>query len=216
MSRRRLEVWITGGGTREPIDAVRWIGNVSTGRMAGELARAAAARGHRVTLFLAAHAPAPRSRSIRVIRFVTTADLAAVLRGRRRSPDAIAHAAAVSDYAPRPRRGKVPSGADRWSVELRPLPKLAPGLRRRHPRAMLLLFKLEAGIARARLFARAAATARAAGADAIFANRLEEVGAEHRGWLVDPSGGVPREASTRAAAARMIVREFESRAGRRR
>ncbi len=216
MNRRRLEVWVTGGGTREPIDAVRWIGNVSTGRMAAELARVAARRGHRVSLFLAAHASAPRSRSIRIVRYVTTADLAAALRACRRSPDAIVHAAAVSDYAPRPRRGKVKSGAERWWVELRPLPKLAPGLRRRHPRAVLILFKLESGIALPRLFARAAAAARAAGADAIFANRLEEVGAGHRGWLVDPAGGVPCEASTRVAAARMIVREFETRAGRRR
>jgi phosphopantothenoylcysteine decarboxylase/phosphopantothenate--cysteine ligase len=215
VKRRPLEIWVTGGGTREPIDAVRWIGNVSTGRMASELARVAASRGHRVTLFLAAQAPAPRSRSIDVVRFVTTAELAAALRSRRKRPDAIAHAAAVSDYAPRARRGKVKSGAARWTLELRPLPKLAPRLRRRHREAVLALFKLEAGIARRELFARAARAAIAAGADVVFANLLEEVGADHRGWLVDPAGGVPREASTRRGAARMIVRELELRAGSR-
>jgi len=205
-----LDFWVTGGGTREPLDAVRWIGNVSTGRMAGALARAAAARGHRVTLFLAEHAPAPRSPRIALVRFVTSADLSRALRARRRAPDVIVHAAAVSDYAPRPQRGKVSSGKASWTVELAPLPKLAPQLRRRHPRAILCLFKLEAAIPRAELVARATRTARAARAQRIFANLLEEVGAGHRGWLIDPARGEATELRSRPAIARGIVRACEA------
>lgn len=207
---RRLEFWITGGGTREPIDAVRWIGNVSTGQMASQLARTAHSRGHRVTLFLAAHVPAPRLRALRIVRFVTTADLAQSLRRTRPPPAVILHAAAISDYAPRPLRGKFKSGARSWRIELRPLPKLAPELRRRHPGAVLCLFKLESGIDRERLFVRARKAAVAAGADRVFANLLEEVGREHHGWLLDPAGGVPIEARTRAAAARALVRAGET------
>lgn len=208
---RSLRFWITGGGTREPLDAVRWIGNISTGRMAAQLARAAAARGHRVTLFLAEHATAPRSSRIRIVRFVTTAELAAALNRARPAPDAIVHAAAVSDYAPIPRQGKQRSGAARWRVDLKPVKKIAPVLRRRHPRAVLCLFKLESRIGLAELLARAVGAACGANADWVFANLLEHVGREHRGWLVDP---VDRTASAivgRSAAARRIVRACEDR-----
>jgi phosphopantothenoylcysteine decarboxylase/phosphopantothenate--cysteine ligase len=202
----RLEVWITGGGTREPIDAVRFIGNVSTGRMAVELARAAARAGDRVTLFLADAVPAPRSRRIRVVRFTTSADLRERLAAAAAPPpDAIVHAAAVSDYAAVPVRGKIPSGRPGLSLRLRPLPKLVTELRRRHPRAVLCSFKLESRVSRAELLRRAAASARRSGVDLVFANRLEDVGAEHRGFLVDPARGSALEARTRAAAARAVL-----------
>lgn len=201
-----LSIWITGGGTREPIDDVRWIGNVSTGRLALALARRAAQRGHRVTAFLAEGVPAPRSPRICVERFVTTADLERRLFAARRvAPDAILHAAAVSDYAPRPIRGKVASGGARWTLELRPLPKVVARLRRRYSRARLATFKLESGIGIAELRRRALAAARHAGAQAVFANRLEDVGAEHRGFLVDAATGRAVEARSRAAAARLLV-----------
>lgn len=211
-----LRIWITGGGTREPLDAVRWIGNVSTGRMAATLARGAAARGHLVTLFLADHAVAPRSKRIRVVRFVTSAQLRAALQAERPAPAAILHAAAVSDYAPRPVRGKFASGSGSWRVEMRPLPKIAPELRRRHPAAVLILFKLESRISRAELLERATRTAQAAGADAVFANLLEEVGEQHRGWCVDAQSGASTLAASREAAARLLVRRCETLAAARR
>jgi phosphopantothenoylcysteine decarboxylase/phosphopantothenate--cysteine ligase len=205
-----LSIWVTGGGTREPIDDVRWIGNLSTGRLALELARRAARRGHRVTAFLAEGVPAPRSKRIRVERFVSTADLERSLcADARAAPDAILHAAAVSDYAPRPVRGKVGSGKSHWTVELWPLPKVVARLRRRYSRARLALFKLESGVGVAELRRRALAAARRAGAQAVFANRLEDVGAEHRGFLLDVASGRTDEATTRAGAASLLVRWCE-------
>lgn len=209
-----LTIWVTGGGTREPIDDVRWVGNVSTGRLALELARHAALRGHRVTAFLAEGVSAPRSKRIRVERFVTTADLERRLIGERRAaPDAILHAAAVSDYAPRRVRGKVGSGRPRWRLDLLPLPKVVARLRRRYSRARLAMFKLESGVSVAELRRRALAAARRAGAQAVFANRLEDVGAEHRGFLVDAGTGRATEARTRAGAARLLVRWCEGAPG---
>jgi phosphopantothenoylcysteine synthetase/decarboxylase len=118
---------------------------------------------------------------VTVERFSTTADLRAKLLSRkRRAPDAILHAAAISDYAPRRIAGKVRSGRARWVIELRPLPKVVALLRRRHPRARLAMFKLEAGVTIAKLLARALAAARSAGAQAVFANRLEDERYERR------------------------------------
>ena len=204
--RRPIDVWVTGGGTREPIDDVRWVGNVSTGRMACEVARAAARRGDRVTLFLAELAPAPRSPRVAVRRFVTAEQLRRALASEAPAPDAIVHAAAVADYAPLPRRGKVPSGRGSWTLRMRPLPKIVAELRLRHPRAVLCMFKLESGVSLDELRRRATEAARRAGADLVFANRLEDVGAEHRGFLLDLRRDRIAETRTRAAAASAILR----------
>lgn len=141
-----------------------------------------------------------------MVRFTTTAELSReLLRGGRAPPDAILHAAAVSDYAPRPVRGKIKSGAPRLVLVLHPLPKLVDALRRRYPAARLLTWKLESGVTVAELRRRALASARAARAQAVFANRLEDVGAEHRGFLLGTADGSAIEARTRTQAARIVV-----------
>jgi phosphopantothenoylcysteine synthetase/decarboxylase len=168
-----------------------------------------------VTAFLAEGVAAPRSSRIAVVRFTTSADLArALLEGGRRPPDAILHAAAVSDYAPRRLRGKVKSGAPRFTLVLHPLPKIVAALRRRFPGARLAMWKLESGVSVAELKRRALAAARGAGAQAVFANRLEDVGAEHRGFLLETAGGAATAATTRAAAARLMVEWCERSDGR--
>ncbi len=95
-----LRVLVTGGGTREPIDSVRFIGNASTGRTAATLAEVLADAGHRVTWLGAASAVRPE-RVAKSESFVTYADLAASLRGllAEQAYDAIVHAAAVSDFS---------------------------------------------------------------------------------------------------------------------
>jgi phosphopantothenoylcysteine decarboxylase/phosphopantothenate--cysteine ligase len=98
-----LRVLITAGGTREPIDPVRYIGNRSSGRQGAALALAAADRGAAVTL-IAAHADADvlsAARShprIEVAHAATAAELAAEVSARGTSADVIVMAAAVADY----------------------------------------------------------------------------------------------------------------------
>ncbi len=78
-----LRVLVTAGGTREPVDQVRYIGNRSSGRMGLALAAAAARRGAEVTL-IAANVSLPEPAGVRRIDVGTTAELAA--RRRRRVP----------------------------------------------------------------------------------------------------------------------------------
>ena len=98
-----LRVLVTAGGTREPIDPVRYIGNRSSGRQGVALALAAADRGADVTL-VAAHADADvlaAARShprIEVAHAGAAAELAAEVRARGTSADVIVMAAAVADY----------------------------------------------------------------------------------------------------------------------
>jgi phosphopantothenoylcysteine decarboxylase/phosphopantothenate--cysteine ligase len=92
-------VVVTAGGTREMIDPVRFIGNLSSGKQGIALARAAAARGAQVTLIAANISAAllPRDKSISIIEVNSTADLARELASIS-SFDLLFMAAAVSDY----------------------------------------------------------------------------------------------------------------------
>lgn len=92
-------VVISAGGTREPLDPVRFLGNRSTGRQGYALARAAARRGAAVTL-VAANVGLPAPTGVTVVAVETTAELAAAVRDAARSADAVVMAAAVADFRP--------------------------------------------------------------------------------------------------------------------
>jgi phosphopantothenoylcysteine decarboxylase / phosphopantothenate---cysteine ligase len=94
-----LRVLVTAGGTREPIDAVRYIGNRSSGRMGVALASAAAKRGADVTL-IAANVALPEPAGVRRIDVETTAELAAAVESEFGASHALFMAAAVSDFRP--------------------------------------------------------------------------------------------------------------------
>ncbi len=94
-----LSVLVTAGGTREPIDSVRFVGNRSSGRMGYALAREAARRGAEVTVIAANVALDPPSRA-RVITVQTAAELAAACRNELDACDVLLMAAAVADFRP--------------------------------------------------------------------------------------------------------------------
>jgi phosphopantothenoylcysteine decarboxylase/phosphopantothenate--cysteine ligase len=122
---------ITAGGTREPIDPVRYIGNRSTGRMGVALAEAALDRGAAVTL-IAAAVEVPLPGAADVVRAETTVELRAVLHAAMfpngsaavPNPDALLMAAAVSDFTPASRSGTKISRGDGLTLELSPTPDL--------------------------------------------------------------------------------------------
>ena len=92
-----LRVLVTAGGTREPIDSVRFIGNRSSGRMGIALAAAAAKRGAEVTL-IAANVSLPEPAGVHRIDVETTAELASAARGRVPTAHVLLMAAAPADF----------------------------------------------------------------------------------------------------------------------
>src|SRR5215218_10320104 len=94
-----LRVLVTAGGTREPIDAVRYLGNRSSGRMGIALAGRAARRGAELTL-IAANVSLPEPPGVRVVRVETTAELAAAVRAEFAASHVVLMAAAVADFRP--------------------------------------------------------------------------------------------------------------------
>lgn len=90
-------VVVSAGGTREPLDPVRFLGNRSSGRQGVALARAAAVRGAEVTL-VAAHLAVPPPAGVDVVPVETTADLREAVVAAAREADAVVMAAAPADF----------------------------------------------------------------------------------------------------------------------
>ncbi|MCK5246156.1 bifunctional phosphopantothenoylcysteine decarboxylase/phosphopantothenate--cysteine ligase CoaBC, partial [Candidatus Bipolaricaulota bacterium] len=90
---------VTAGGTREPIDPVRFLGNRSTGKMGYALAEAARDRGAIVTLISGA-ASLPTPAGVTVIKIETAANMLAAVEKAATDADVLIMAAAVADYAP--------------------------------------------------------------------------------------------------------------------
>src|SRR6059058_4139607 len=92
-------VVVSAGGTREPLDPVRFLGNRSSGRQGYALARTAAARGAEVTL-VAANVALPDPAGVKVVAVETTAQLRDAVLAATASADAVVMAAAPADYRP--------------------------------------------------------------------------------------------------------------------
>lgn len=96
LGRRML---VTAGGTREPLDPVRFIGNRSSGKQGVAIATAARDRGASVTL-IAAHVEVPIPAGVRVVHAGTTSELHKAVVAEASQHDIIVMAAAVADYRP--------------------------------------------------------------------------------------------------------------------
>jgi phosphopantothenoylcysteine decarboxylase/phosphopantothenate--cysteine ligase len=94
-----IRILITAGGTREPLDPVRFIGNRSSGKQGIALAEAATARGADVTL-VTAHLEVAAPDSVRTVRVETAEELGLAVAQHQPEADVIIMAAAVADYRP--------------------------------------------------------------------------------------------------------------------
>jgi phosphopantothenoylcysteine decarboxylase/phosphopantothenate--cysteine ligase len=127
---RGKAVVVSAGGTREPIDLVRFVGNRSSGRMGIALAAEAKRRGADVTLVYADGA-APPPAGVEVVHAPTAADMAREILARE-GADVVLMAAAVSDYRPsEPWTGKRPKDAAIWTLALEPTEDVLGELGRR-------------------------------------------------------------------------------------
>ncbi|MGZ5405406.1 MAG: bifunctional phosphopantothenoylcysteine decarboxylase/phosphopantothenate--cysteine ligase CoaBC, partial [Nocardioides sp.] len=94
-----LRVVVSAGGTREPLDPVRFLGNRSSGLQGYALARSAAARGAEVTL-VSANVTLPDPAGVKVVRVETTGQLREAVVSAAASADAVVMAAAPADFRP--------------------------------------------------------------------------------------------------------------------
>ncbi len=144
---KKKKILITAGGTEEPIDEVRVLGNKSTGKTGAFLAAYFCSQGHEVTL-LRAQSATPAPASARQIPFTTSLDLCNQLKTflSEESYDLVIHAAAVSDFVVESAKGKI-SSKEPLTLQLKPAPKILPQIKgfSKNPRLQLVGFKLTSG-----------------------------------------------------------------------
>jgi phosphopantothenoylcysteine decarboxylase/phosphopantothenate--cysteine ligase len=184
-----LSVLVTAGGTREPIDPVRFVGNRSSGKQGYALAAEAAARGGKVTLVSTVDRPAPAG--VELVRVDTAADMEEAVLARSDAADVVLMAAAVADFRPKvPAPEKIKKAEGVPEVVLEPTTDiLAEVGRRRRPGQTLVGFAAETGDVRAH----AQGKLRTKGVDLVVANDVAApgVGFEHdtnRVVIVGPDG----------------------------
>jgi phosphopantothenoylcysteine decarboxylase/phosphopantothenate--cysteine ligase len=168
-----LHVVITAGGTREPIDPVRFIGNRSSGKQGHALASEAAARGAKVTLVTTVDLPAPATAD--VVRVDTAAQMDEAVRAAASAADVIVMAAAVADFRPATvatTKLKKRDGAP--EIVLEPTVDILAGLgERKRPGQTVVGFAAETD----RVRQNATSKLVAKGADLIVANDVTAAGA---------------------------------------
>jgi phosphopantothenoylcysteine synthetase/decarboxylase len=182
-----MNVLVTAGNTQTPIDRVRCITNVFSGRTGARVAAEAAVRGHAVTL-LTSHPEVVTGSNIRIRPYRTFDDLDALMAAEITSGRyaAVIHAAAVSDYhvagifAGRAGQledvaaGKVKSSHPELWLRLVPAPKLVDKVRGEWDFAgVLAKFKLEVGVSDTELLDIAERSRVHSGADLMCANTLD-------------------------------------------
>jgi phosphopantothenoylcysteine decarboxylase/phosphopantothenate--cysteine ligase len=130
-------VLVTAGGTREPIDAVRYVGNRSSGRMGVALAAEAQRRGADVTL-VASNLTVEPPLGIELVDAPTAADVERATAGS--DADVVLMAAAVADYRPSETdEAKRPKDDKRWTIELEPTADVLKGLGERRTNGQVLV-----------------------------------------------------------------------------
>jgi len=146
-------VLVSAGGTREPLDAVRFLGNRSSGRMGVALAEEARLRGAEVTL-VAANLSVPPPGKVELVQAPTAVELEREVLARS-DADVVLMAAAVADYRPAEQSsGKRPKNEQPWTVTLEPTGDILAqlGARRRNGQVLIgfAADQGETGLARAR------------------------------------------------------------------
>ena len=166
-----MTVLVTAGGTREALDAVRYLGNRSSGKMGHELAGEAARRGARVILVTAA--PPPASADMEIVEVESAAEMAEAAWSRAGELDAAVLAAAVADFRPAHAVDrKLDRASGPPSITLEATPNVLAGLAERVAEGTTLVgFAAEVGG-----FDRAVRKAASYGVDLLVANDVAAPG----------------------------------------
>ena len=183
-----LRVLVTAGGTREPIDPVRFVGNRSSGKQGYAVATEAAARGAKVTLVSTVQRPLPAS--VDLVLVDTAEEMRAAVVDRLPA-DVVIMAAAVADYRPAaPAAEKIKKTGEERTITLEPTPDILAELVRGGEVRTLVGFAAETSD----VLANAGAKLRHKGADLMVVNDVSapDVGFDHdtnEVTLLDATGG---------------------------
>ncbi len=175
------KVIVTAGGTREPLDPVRYLGNRSSGRMGFEVANEAIRRGAEVKLVIGATALVP-PRGAKVVRANTAEEMLSAVLESFDDSDALVMTAAVSDYRPsKTAESKIKKGRETISVELEPAPDILKEVASRKRGQIVIGFAAETD----GVLEEARRKMRDKGLDLVVANDVSRAGIGFGGDIID-------------------------------
>jgi phosphopantothenoylcysteine decarboxylase/phosphopantothenate--cysteine ligase len=171
------KVLIVTGATMESIDDMRILTNKASGATGIALGVEAYRNGAEV-LVMAGENVNGIPENLKVERFSDTKDLlkkVELLSNEWTIPTMAYFAAGISDYSPIIVKGKIPSGKDKWTLEMEPTPKIIERFRRLYPETFLVGYKAESGIGQEKLLERAYKRLKKIKMEAVVANDLSSV-----------------------------------------
>jgi phosphopantothenoylcysteine decarboxylase/phosphopantothenate--cysteine ligase len=205
-------ILITAGGTREPIDPVRFIGNRSSGRMGYALAEAAIARGAKVILISAPTALAAPAGCER-IDVTTASQMHAAVLAHLPQATMVIKAAAVSDFRPAAIAARKLKRNGPLTLTLEPTEDIAQSVAaHRNPGTLLIAFAAETASDTQELIRNAREKLERKGADAIVANDVSQPGLgfdseRNAATFITATGEVAFPAQSKSGLAHRILDE---------
>ncbi len=218
---KNKKILITAGPTWIPIDKVRIITNIFTGRLGAIIAKEAIKRNAKVTLLLGPSPiclPLKKSPQLRIIRFKFFKELFKIMKKEIRSKnyDVVIHSAAVGDFEPvKFYHGKISSQIKNLVLKLKPTPKIVDEIKKWDPKVFLVKFKVEANLRKNELIKRAYESMLSSNADLMVANDLKDITPKkHKAFIIDRKKNIIK-ANTKEEIAKkllnVIARNYEGR-----
>ncbi|TVT48850.1 bifunctional phosphopantothenoylcysteine decarboxylase/phosphopantothenate--cysteine ligase CoaBC [Amycolatopsis rhizosphaerae] len=191
-----LRVVVSAGGTREPLDPVRYLGNRSSGKQGYALARVAAQRGAEVVLVAAHTAALPEPAGVDLRHVSTALEMRDAVLEAAQAADVVVMAAAVADFRPAARaEHKIKKSEDRPDPEIslvRNPDILAELVENRKPDQVIVGFAAETGDEQGSVLDHARAKLRRKGCDLLVVNAVGDGRAfeveDNAGWLLAADG----------------------------
>lgn len=207
LSRKR--VLVTAGSTWVPIDRVRVITNIFTGRTGCAIAQKARDMGAQVKLLIGVGNPGLPLRGVRVIKYSYFDDLLKLMKKELLSGkyDIIIHSAAVSDYIPvKPRYGKkIPSGSKVLTIKLKPALKIIKQIKKWDPDIFLAQFKLEVGKKLNELIKTGYQSMVKNASDLVVVNDLNKMNKnKHEAYIMDRAKKIKKVATRESLASNLL------------
>lgn len=172
-----MKVLITLGPTQEPIDAIRYITNASSGKMGAELAREAIKRNYETTI-VAGPVDISLPEDAKLIQ-IRTADemINSTLKELKKNYQIFISTAAIADYTPvKIEKGKIKSNGKELILKLKSTKKLTMLVRKKFPRLFILGFKAEYNVSKKELLKRAYRKLKNENLNMIIANDVKRNG----------------------------------------
>jgi len=195
MSRNKSKkgnIIVTAGPTWVPIDKVRVITNIFSGKLGYLIARKAAKKGLKVILFLGPGrvcTSKKQYKNLEIIRYKYYNELFDLLKKAVSSKKygTLIHSAAIADYTPRPVNAKIKSGKLNLIIKLKPTIKIVDQVKKWDPNIFLVKFKLETDISKDKLINVAYNSMLKSNADLMVANEFSKISSKyHQAYIINP------------------------------